>query len=292
MSAKNRFGYRFRRVLLGAIALFSLFYCVLIILVRPSNERDWSLDQTGLARAEFSKDKVQIQNVRNAVYRSSADFDVHWETRSYDLSQVETLWFLVEPFSDWRGPAHTFLSFGFADGKYLGVSVEIRKEKGEAFSPLLGLFRQYELIYVLADERDLITLRAKYRNDPVFLYKMRATPEQIRLMLHSLLARANQLAVQPEFYNTLNNTCTSNIVDHIDVIAPGRIPYSYKTLLPAYSDDLSFDLGLIDTQLDREHYRAARQINALVLQYADSPDFSNAIRGRTVQTMRVESPAK
>ena len=280
MSAKNRFGYRFRRVLLGAIALFSLFYCVLIIRVRPSNERDWSLDQTGLARTEFSKDKVQIQNVRNAVYRSSADFDVHWETRSYDLSQVETLWFLVEPFSDWRGPAHTFLSFGFADGKYLGVSVEIRKEKGEAFSPLLGLFRQYELIYVLADERDLITLRAKYRNDPVFLYKMRATPEQIRAMLHSMLARANQLAVQPEFYNTLNNTCTSNIVDHIDVIAPGRIPYSYKTLLPAYSDDLSFDLGLIDTQLDREHYRAAHQINALVLQYADSPDFSNAIRGQ------------
>lgn len=289
MTAKRRFGYRFLRVLLGAIALISLFDCLLIILVRPSNERDWSLDQAGLAHAEFSKDKVQIQNVRNAVYRSSADFDVHWETRSYDLSQVETLWFLVEPFSDWRGPAHTFLSFGFADGKYLGVSVEIRKEKGEAFSPFLGLFRQYELIYVLADERDLITLRAKYRNDPVFLYKMRATPEKIRALLHSMLARANQLAVQPEFYHTLNNTCTSNIVDHIDMIAPGRIPFSYKTLLPAYSDDLSFDLGLIDTKLDREHYRAAHQINALVLLYADSPDFSNAIRG---QNRRINTPAK
>ena len=142
---------------------------------------------------------------------------------------------------------------------------------------------------MLADERDLITLRAKYRNDPVFLYKMRATPEKIRALLHSMLARANQLAVQPEFYNTLNNTCTSNIVDHIDVIAPGRIPYSYKTLLPAYSDDLSFDLGLIDTNLDREHYRAAHQINALVLLYADSPDFSNAIRG---QNRRINTPAK
>ena len=142
---------------------------------------------------------------------------------------------------------------------------------------------------MLADERDLITLRAKYRNDPVFLYKMRATPEKIRALLHSMLARANQLAVQPEFYNTLNNTCTSNIVDHIDVIAPGRIPFSYKTLLPAYSDNLSFDLGLIDTKLDREHYRAAHQINALVLLYADSPDFSNAIRG---QNRRINTPAK
>ncbi len=257
------------------------------MLLRPSNNRDWSPDQARLASAQFSGDQVQIQNVRNAVYRSSADFDVHWETRNYDLSQVETLWFLVEPFSDWRGPAHTFLSFGFADGRYLAISVEIRKEKGESFSPLLGLFRQYELIYVLADERDLITLRAKYRHDAVFLYKMRATPEQIRAMLQSMLHRANHLAAHPEFYNTLNNTCASNIVDHIDVIAPGRIPFSYKTLLPAYSDDLSFDLGLIDTTLPRAKYRAAHQINALVVQYADAPDFSAAIRS---QNSRVRNP--
>ncbi len=280
MTTKLSFRYRIASALIGAVTLFVLFYCLLIMLVRPSNVRDWSLDQTRLAHAKFSVNKVQIQNVRNAVYRSSSEFDVQWETRTYDLSQIETLWFLVEPFSDWRGPAHTFLSFGFADDQYLGVSVEIRKEKGEAFSPLLGLFRQYELIYVLADERDLIMLRAKYRNDPVFLYKMRATREQIQALLVSMLQRANRLAEHPEFYNTLNNTCTSNIVKHIDVIAPGRIPWSYKTLLPAYSDDLSFDLGLIDTSLPRDQYRAAHQINALVLKYADSANFSKAIRSK------------
>ena len=280
MTTKLSFRYRIASALIGAVTLFVLFYCLLIMLVRPSNVRDWSLDQTRLAHAKFSVNKVQIQNVRNAVYRSSSEFDVQWETRTYDLSQIETLWFLVEPFSDWRGPAHTFLSFGFADDQYLGVSVEIRKEKGEAFSPLLGLFRQYELIYVLADERDLITLRAKYRSDPVFLYKMRATREQIQALLVSMLQRANRLAEHPEFYNTLNNTCTSNIVKHIDVIAPGRIPWSYKTLLPAYSDDLSFDLGLIDTSLPRDQYRAAHQINALVLKYADSANFSKAIRSK------------
>ena len=289
MTKKLSLRYRIAIALVGAIALFALSYCLLIVLLRPSNARDWSPDQTRLARANFSADKVQIENVRNAVYRSSSDFDVHWETRSYDLSQIQTLWFLVEPFSDWRGPAHTFLSFGFADGQYLGVSVEIRKEKGEAFSPLLGLFRQYELIYVLADERDLIALRVKHRNDKVFLYKMRATPEQIRALLRSMLQRANKLAVQPEFYNTLTNTCTSNIVEHIDVIAPGRIPWSYKTYLPAYSDDLSFDLGLIDTSVPRNQYRAAHQINALVLRYADSADFSKAIRS---ENARVENVAK
>lgn len=283
MTAKSLFRKRSIRWPLGVVALFALLYLLLVVLLRPSNARDWSLDQASLAHAEFIGDQVKIQNVRNAVYRSSADFDVHWETRNYDLSQVETLWFLVEPFSDWRGPAHTFLSFGFADGRYLSISVEIRKEKGESFSPLFGLFRQYELIYVIADERDLITLRAKYRQDAVFLYKMRATPEQIRAIFQSMLQRANQLVVQPEFYNTLNNTCTSNIVDQIDLIAPGRIPLSYKTLLPAYSDDLSFDLGLIDTTLTRSQYRAAHQINALVLQYADAPDFSTAIRSENAR---------
>ena len=282
MTAKESFRRRFSRALIGGVALCSVFYCVLIVLTRPSNERDWTIDQVRLARAEFANDQVQIQNVRNVNYRSTSDFDVHWETRTYDLNRVETLWFLVEPFSDWRGPAHTFLSFGFADGRYLGISVEIRKEKGEAFSPFLGLFRQYELIYVLADERDLITLRATHRNDAVFLYKMRATPEKVRALLLSMLQRANQLAEKPEFYNTLTNTCTSNIVDHIDVIAPGRIPLSYKTLLPAYSDDLSFDLGLIDTNLTRSQYRAAHQINALVHRFADSPEFSQAIRTSTI----------
>ncbi len=283
MTAKGLFRKRYIRWPVGAVALFALCYSLLFVLLRPSNERDWTLDQARLAHAEFSGDQVEIQNVRNAVYRSSADFDVRWETRNYDLSKVDTLWFLVEPFSDWRGPAHTFLSFGFADGRYLSISVEIRKEKGESFSPLLGLFRQYELIYVIADEHDLITLRAKHRNDAVFLYKMRATPVQIRAILQSMLKRANQLAVQPEFYNTLNNTCTSNIVDQIDLIAPGRIPLSYKTFLPAYSDDLSFDLGLIDTTLSREQYRAAHQINALVLQYADDPNFSTAIRSQNAR---------
>ena len=278
MTARVSRRARFARALIGGVALGVLFYGLLIVLTQPTNQRDWSLDQVRLARTEFFEDKLQIRNIRNVTYRSTSDFDVKWETRSYDLSQVQTVWFLVEPFSDWRGPAHTFLSFGFANGEFLGISVEIRKEKGEAFSPFFGLFRQYELIYVLADERDLITLRAKHRNDALYLYKMRATPEKARALLLSMLQRANALALKPEFYNTLTNTCTSNIVEHIDVIAPGRVPFSYKTLLPAYSDDLSFDLGLIDTTLPREHYRAAHQINARVHKFAESPNFSEAIR--------------
>lgn len=260
------------------LMLLALGYLALIVLLRPSNDRDWTPDQERIATAVFNGDSVLVRNVRNARYRSVDDYDVHWEDRLYDLRRLESTWFVVEPFADWRGPAHTFLSFGFGGGEYVAVSVEIRKEKGESFSPLAGLLRQYELVYVIGDERDLIQLRSNHRRDDVHLYRIRATPEKMRALFVSMLERANQVAREPEFYNTLSNTCTSNIVDHVETIAPGRIPFSYKTLLPGYSDDLAYELGLIDTTLSRDQYRAAHRINELALRHADSEDFSEAIR--------------
>ena len=268
---------RLRRLLAIAVALF-VAWLLFAMLIRPSNERDWNADQARMATAEIVGDAVTIRNVRNAVYRSTSDFDVHWETRRYDLARLDSVWFVVEPFADWRGPAHTFLSFGFDDGEHVAISVEIRKERGESFSPLLGLLRRYEIAYVIGDERDLIGLRANHRKDEVFLYPIRTTREQARALFVSMLERANRIAAEPEFYNTLTNTCTSNIVDHIESIAPGRVPWSYKTLLPAYSDDLAYDLGLIDTDLPRERFRPAYRINDAAAASANAFDFSRAIR--------------
>ncbi len=262
------------------LVLLVLAYLVLVLPLRPSNDRDWSPDQARLASAHIEGDTVLIENVRNVHYRSTSDFDVHWEQRRFNLRELESVWFVVEPFADWRGPAHTLLSFGFGDGRYVAISAEIRKEKGESFSPWRGLLRQYELIYVIGDEHDLIGLRANHRNDDVYLYPMRSSREQMRALFVSMLDRTNQLAREPEFYNTISNTCTSNIVDHIELIAPGSIPFSYKTLLPAYADDLAYDLGLIDTDLPRESYRAAHRINDLARRHAGSQAFSEQIRAR------------
>ncbi len=273
---KRRFLRTAARISVIAIAA----YLALVVLVRPSNDRDWSPDTERTATAVINQDFVDIANVRNANYRSTTDYDVRWENRRYDLRKLESVWFVVEPFSDWRGPAHTFLSFGFANGEYIAISVEIRKEKGESFSPVGGLLRQYELIYVIGDEHDLIGLRANYRHDDVYLYKMRATPEQVRELFVSMLERTNQVAANPEFYNTLTNTCTTNIVEHINSMVPDRIPLSYKTLLPAYSDELAFDLGLIDTALSRDTFRAAHKINEMAKRHANDTDFSTAIRHR------------
>ena len=274
-SSHRRFARRWMlRIPVAAV----LAYLLLMALVHPSNERDWNADQARVATAEIDGDQIRVHNLRNAQYRSESDFDVHWETRTYDLRQLESVWYIVEPFADWRGPAHTFLSFGFADGEYIAISVEIRKERGESFSPLLGVLRQYELAYVIGDERDLIGLRANHRHDDVYLYPVRTAPERMRALIVAMLERANAVAASPEFYNTLTNTCTSNIVRHINALVPDSVPYSYKTLLPAYSDDLAYDLGLIDTSLPRESYRAAFQINQRAARYADQADFSARIR--------------
>jgi hypothetical protein len=247
--------------------------------VRPSNDRDWTAENAVLPAVEFRGDSVRVRNVRNNVYQTADRFTVHYEDRAYDLRELESAWFVVEPFAqDWRGPAHTLVSFGFRDGRYLAVSVEIRKEKGESYSPVKGLLKRFEITYVVADERDVIGLRANYRKDPVHLYPIRAEQAQIRSMLVDMLTRANELRAEPEFYNTLTNTCTTNLVRHVNRIAPRKVPFSYKVLLPGYSDRLAYDIGLIDTDLPFEEARERFHINARAARYADAPDFSQRIR--------------
>jgi hypothetical protein len=249
------------------------------LLQRPSNQRDWTPDNARLAVAEFHGDSVVVNNVRNARYQSPERYQVRWERRAYDLRAVRRAWFLVEPFSrDWRGPAHTLVSFEFADGQYLAISAEIRKEKGENFSPLKGLLRRFEMIYVVADERDVIQLRTRFRRDPVYLYPIRAEPERVRAILVDMLGRANQMAAHPEWYNTLTNTCTTSLVRHMNRFAHKKVGFSWKVMFPGYSDRLAYDLGLIDTDLPFEQARQRFHINALADSAGDAPDFSRRIR--------------
>ena len=265
---------RLRRWWAVGVLLCLLFYA----LVEPSNDRNWTPDQQVLPRATFDGDAVFVRNIRDVVYRSPSDYSVRHYDRVFDLRALESVWFLVEPFEGVQGPAHTLVSFGFRGDRYLAISAEIRKEVGETFSPLLGLLKQYELMYVVADERDVIKLRSNYRRDTVYLYPVRTTEERRRRMLVEMLQRVNRLAERPEFYNTLTNTCTTNIVRHVNTIAPRRVPLSYKVLLPAYADELAHDLGLIDTTLTLEEARQRFRINDRAERFADDPEFSRRIR--------------
>jgi hypothetical protein len=261
------------------VTLCVLIYIVLVISLRPSNDRDWSPDQELLAQAEIVGNTVSIKNIRNINYRSTSDYDVRYYDKIFDLNNIESVWYMVEPFSGYgAGAAHTLISFGFGGGDYVAISVEIRKEKGESFSPIGGLLRQYELMYVIADEQDVIKLRSNYRNDDVFLYPIEISREHMQQLFVSMLNRANKLAVDPEFYNTLTNTCTTNIVTHVDEIVPGKVPFSYKILMPAYSDELAYDAGLLGTSFPMDKLREKYHINERARKFADDPLFSQRIR--------------
>lgn len=262
-------------LLLAAVA----FGAAALSSAEPSAERDWIPQQAVLPSVRFDGDSVHIGNVRNFSYTAESEFTPGYYDRSYDLSKLESAWFVLTPFYGWwRGPGHTLVSFGFSDSTFLAISVEARRENGEEYGPLKGLFRKYELMYVIGDERDLIGLRGRFGTYPVYLYPIRGDPARMRQVLVEMLTRAEQLRERPEFYNTLTNNCTSNVVTHVNGVAPGRVPGGIKTVLPGYTDEVAHRLGLIETELELETARERFAVNERARRYHDDPLFSWRIR--------------
>ncbi len=265
--------------LLALCVILIIVFSLVNIFIKPSNNRDWSLDQAILPSAEIKDDLVTIHNIRNFTYASTTSYTPNYYDKTYDLNQIKKVYYIVEPFAGFKGSAHTFLSFEFANNQFVAISIEIRKEKGESFSPIKGLFNQYELMYVIADEKDVIKLRSNYRKDLVYVYPAKADTASARSLFLSMVNRANDLKDHPEFYNSVTNTCTTNIADHINTIAPHKVPrWNLDVLLPEYSDKLAYDLGLIDTTLPFDQARAQYLINDRAEKYANDPDFSVKIR--------------
>ena len=247
-----------------------------------SNDRNWIVEHKVLASAEMKGEQVTVHNVRDAEFFSYRDCIVDYYDKSFALRDVQNVDYIVIPFNEQRALAHTMLSFGLADGDRLGVSVEVRLEKGEEYHPATGLLGQFELIYVLASERDLIRVRTEHRKCDVYAYRGNATPEQSQTLLVDILRRVNQLREKPELYDSITNNCTTNIVQHINRLAPGKIPQDYRVLLPGFSDQLAYDLKLIDTSLPFEEVKRRARVNDLALKYRDDPNFSARIRGERV----------
>ena len=245
---------------------------------KPSNDRDWTPGMEVMPKADLMGDKVAIRNIRSSQYRTYDDFDVYYYDKTFDLGKLTTVDFIVVPFNDMPGIAHTMLSFGFENKDYVAVSVEIRREKGEKYNVLKGFLRQYELMYVVADERDVIVKNANKSPSEVYLYRSTATPEQARELFVDVMKRVDKLIDEPEFYNTLTNNCTTNIRRHINHLKPDRVPYDYRVLLPGYADRLAYDLDLIEHNGTFEQTKESAQINYQAYLYRDDPDFSQKIR--------------
>ena len=253
-------------------------------IVAPSNFRDWEPDQAVLPYAEFHGNQVTVRNIRNCQYLDQDVFLVNHYDKSFDISTIRGVDFLMVPFDAMPSLAHTMLSFEMIgpDGRpeYLAISVETRKEKGEVYHPVKGSARQYELMYVLADERDVVQLRTNHRGEQVYLYDTTATPETAQRLFVDVMGRVNELASRPEFYDTLTNNCATNIVRHINRIQPNRVPYDFRVLLPGYSDQLAFEQGLIVPHGTFEQTKQQAYVNPLAWRYAGREDFSETIRRR------------
>jgi hypothetical protein len=246
--------------------------------LKPSNNHDWTPEQAKLAQAEFTGNKVTIHNIRDCRWRTLNDFTVSYFDKTFDLRKLRSVDFIVVPFNEMPGLGHTMLSFGFEGDDYLAVSIEIRKERGEKFSAIAGFFQQYELIYVVAIEHDVIQRRVNCDLSDVYMYRSTATPGQARDLFTDMLRRANKLTKEPEFYDTLTNNCTTNIRNHINHLKPNEVPYDYHVLLPGSSDKLAYDLGLIEHHGSYEETRLRARINYQAYLHRDDPDFSRAIR--------------
>lgn len=267
-----------RRKATAAVIAGALSIWIIWSLQPPRNDRAWRPDQARLPQINVDGDQIIIKNIRCTSYRSKDDYDVVWERRIYKLSQLESVDFVMVPFSASRALAHVFVTFGFNDGEHLAVSVEIRKVPGEKYSPLYGMFHRYELMYVIGDESDLIGLRANIWQDPVYLYPVRASKDQIRQLFLSMLMRAEHLRTSPEFYNTVTNACSSNLLWHMNQVRQNPVRWNWRVLLPGFSDELAFDLGLIDFDGPLDPARSRFCISNQSLPWTTGKTWSQQIR--------------
>lgn len=248
------------------------------LLLEPSNTRDWQPDVALLPSAEFDGNKVLVRNIRHCDYRTETNFTVRHYDQTYDLDLLRTADLSVV---HWGSPliAHTMVSFGFEGGDYLCISIEVRKEQGESYSAVRGFFRQFELTYIIADERDLIRLRTNFRQgEEVYLYRLRMTPERLRAVLGEYLRRANSLRAQPEWYHALTSNCTTGIRHITDQARGFQSQWDCRILANGRSDEMLYERGAFAGELPFAELKERGHINARARAAGAAPDFSRLIR--------------
>src|SRR4051794_4061785 len=259
-------------------AFFVLFLGVVAwwIAIPPSHHRPWRPEVAVMPRATIDGGRVRFTGVRNFDYRSRNDFTVRHEEREVQLSHLTGIDFYVSYFME--GPVgHTFLSFMFDNAPPLSISIETRPEVGEGFAPIASMFKQFELIYVVGSERDVVGVRTNHRREPTYLYRLNTSAEDARALFMVYLTRINELADRPEFYHLLSNSCTINIFRYAN--AAGRVGrFDVRHLLNGLVDSYLYHSGRVDTTLPFDELRRRSRINDAAQAADGAPDFSQRIR--------------
>jgi hypothetical protein len=262
-----------RAVLIYAVALALLLAWSGSI--SASNDKNWAADVVHGITGIVDGDRLVVRSVRNFSWRTEADYTQRWEQRTYDLSKLRSLdLFLVY----WMGPAiaHTIMSFGFEDGRYLDFSIELRRTQNDQYSAIAGFFKTHELVYIGADERDLMTLR-KIRNEQIQLYRLKTPTERARALLVEYIKQANDLAAHPRFYNTITTNCTTAIFDMMRTVT-SSIPFDWRVILTGHLPGYLYEHGAVDTRIPLEQLWQRADVTSQVEVELSEAEFSSRLR--------------
>ena len=233
-------------------------------------------------RLTIEGDNLRIENFRNFRHGCDGGFEANYETRTVDMRSIKTVDYIVVPFQGQTDLAHTMVSFGSGNGEYLVASVEARRRKNQTYGLIRGMLGFYQLMYIIADERDVIGLRTECRGDEVYLYRSKASAEHVNQFFRCMMRRADKLSNSPERYNTVFNNCLTNLRYHVNKIWPGLVPLSWRLLLNAHSDYLAYKVGLLEESETFKSTRKRALINGRAKGNSRKANFSQIIRSEAV----------
>jgi hypothetical protein len=294
-------------IIIGLTLLFAIFWRksfyfptilgILLVLLAwynqvPSNDRDWQKDLSRLAWSEQKGDEVVIHNVRDFHYRSETDFDQNYVTKKVKLSELSSIDLFA---SYWAGKdiAHIFVSFGFANKDYINFSIEVRKTKTQSYSTIDGFFRNYELIYVVAEERDVVALRTIYRqpNEQVYMYRLKYFKENAIKIFQQYLANMNSLVTKPEFYNTATTNCTTQVLANAQqATKASRLTYDWRLLLSGHTPEYFYSKGALDSSYSLEELTSKGLLNPRAQLISEAREFSARLRESVPKPEPFQSP--
>lgn len=264
--------------IIGIICCFLFFAMIVFVLLRrPNDDRFWEIGQERLSYITIDGDRMAIENFRDFLWHEKENVGKFYQTKIFDLKKIEGVDVVISHFDDFEGLAHIFLTFRFADGNNVVISVETRREDGETFSPLAGIFRQFEIIYVVGSERDLIGMRTHTREERVYIYPTIATPQQARMLLMSLADGVNMIHNKPVFYNTIFNNCINAVTNRVENIFNVQFPFSYRMFLPGYVDEVLYEKKLIPHDAPFQEIKKRYRVDKKSFELFD-PNFSEKIR--------------
>jgi hypothetical protein len=263
------------------LALFAVVFAVVVVwwmMIPASNTRNWEREVARAPYATMEGDLITIHDIRNFNYRTEKDFDAVYYNKTFDLTKLDSA-DLIAVYWMGEAVAHVMMSFGFQGKDFISFSIETRKEQGEDYSTIKGFFKQYELIFIAGDERDLIRVRTDYRTprEDVYLYRLGAKPQRVREVFMAYIQQINDMKQRPEWYNTLTTNCATSVI-HLMRVTGGHVRYTWKVLLSGYAPLYAYESGALDTSIPFGELKRRSYINPRAHTIGNDPEFSRKIR--------------